>query len=158
MQHRMKEFSMTQEQMEALLERAMVGRVSTNGRDGYPYTVAVHFVYLDGRIYFHGLLKGQKLENLVKDSRICFEVDEMAGILRDKLDTACKADTAYESVVAAGEAFLVEEIPKKGRVLRALTRKYIPDSDDLPMPETRIRNTAVVELIPARMTGKYHRA
>ena len=157
MQHRMKEFPMTLEQMEALLERSMVGRVSTNGQDGYPYTVAVHYVYMDNRIYFHGLPKGQKLENLIKDSRICFEVDEMAGILREKLDTVCHADTAYESVVAAGEAFLVQDLQKKARILRYLTRKYIPDSDDLPMPEVRVKNTAVVELNPARMTGKYHR-
>ena len=46
MQHKMRENPLAPEGVNRLLERAMVGRVSTNGSDGYPYTVAVHFVYL----------------------------------------------------------------------------------------------------------------
>ena len=60
MQHKMRENPLAPEGVNRLLESAMVGRVSTNGSDGYPYTVAVHVVYREGAVYFHGLPKGEK--------------------------------------------------------------------------------------------------
>ncbi len=57
MQHRMKEFTMKEEDIRELLEWSDYGHISTICSNGYPYTVAVHYVYLNDKIYFHGCLK-----------------------------------------------------------------------------------------------------
>ena len=155
MQHRMKEGAMTTAEMEALLREAPVGRISTLGEDGYPYTVAVHFVYLDGKIYFHGLNAGQKLENMARCPRVCFETDVLDGLLAEDLQTPCSADSAYRSVVITGDAALVGDM-EKGRPLAALVEKYTPRWAHLELPAARVRGTAVAAVTPRSMTGKKH--
>ena len=153
----MKEGRMTREEVNALLDRAAVGRVTTLGADGWPYTVAVHFVRMGEKVYFHGLPRGEKLSNLTRDDRVCFETDELTAILDQGIDSPCSADAAYESAVVWGRAGLVTEEEKKEAVLRALIRKYVPAAGQMPMKEESIRGTAVVEVTPVRVTGKRHR-
>lgn len=157
MQQRMKEFTMAKEAIDAFLSKAQVGRISTINADGYPYTVAVHFVYRDGKIYFHGLPKGQKLNNISRCPKVCFEADEMTGLLLDKLDTPCKADTEYESVVIMGTAGIVADLHNKHRILKDIIRKYAPRLLDEEIPENMVKGTTVVEIIIENITGKYHR-
>ena len=157
MQHRMKEFSMTREAVERLLHRAQVGRFSTIGEDGYPYTVAVHFVYMDGRIYFHGLPRGRKLDNIARCPKVCFEADEMTALMLENLEHPCKADTEYESAFAAGTAGLIDGAREKEVILREIIKKYAPQLIGMEMPENMIGGTAVVKMEIERMTGKYHR-
>ena len=55
MQHRMREFQMTEPAVQSLLDRCPVMILSTTGADGFPYGVPVHTLWLDGKLYFHGL-------------------------------------------------------------------------------------------------------
>ncbi len=155
MQSRMQKHRMEKESVDLLLARAMVGRISTINENGYPYTVAVHFVYENNKIYFHGLSRGQKIDNIKRNSKVCFEVDEMKSLMLDNLDTACKADTEYESVVILGSATILSDMEVRKSVLQAIVRKYAPDLPD--MPYTMINGTAVVEIVIEEMTGKYHK-
>lgn len=104
MQHRMKEFSMTPEATEALLRRGLVGVLSTSGTDGAPYGVPVHYLWQDGRLWFHGLPAGEKLENIARDDRVSFTVWEFGGILTEGAENPCLADAAYECAVLRGKA------------------------------------------------------
>lgn len=85
MQHRMKEFTMTNKAIKNLLDRSKLGRISTIGSDGYPYTVAIHFIYLNDKIYLHSLPVGEKIDNIKNNSKVCFEVDEYTKLLVDDL-------------------------------------------------------------------------
>ena len=156
MQQRMKDFIMTDEAIHALLERAPVGRISTLGEDGWPYTVAVHFVWVDGQVYFHGLPRGEKLANIARDSRVCFECDELTGILYEGVTDPCKADAAYESVVIRGRAGLLTDPEEKLPILRAIIGKYVPSMAEAPIAPAMLAGTAVVKVTPERITGKYH--
>jgi len=157
MQQRMKEFTMEEGAIKALLKRAQYGHISTIGSDGYPYAVAVHFVYYNEKIFFHGLPKGEKLDNISKCSKVCFSVDEMKGLMVDGLESPCKAYTEYESVVIRGDARVVEDIVLKQIVLREIIRKYMPLDPEMPVPEKMEGATAVIEVSIGRITGKYHR-
>lgn len=157
MQHRMKEFSLSKEEMKKMLEEALAGRISTINEDGYPYTVAVHFLYYKEKLYFHGLLKGQKLDNIARNSKVCFEVDYLDGILTDNLEMPCKADAKYTSVVVTGDAVLINEEQKKRDILDQIVKKYTPQLTGYELPEARVKGTAVVEIQPKEITGKYHR-
>ena len=157
MQHRMKEFSMTPEAIGALLRRSPVGVLSTSGADGAPYGVPVHFLWQDGKLWFHGLPAGEKLENIARDDRVSFTVWEFGGILKDGVENPCQADAAYECAVLRGKARLVTDPEEKHRMLLAITEKYAPELVNLPIPEARITGTALVEITPVALTGKYHR-
>lgn len=157
MQQRMKLYSMNEAQIGSLLKRALVGRLSVNAPDGFPYTVPVHFVYLDGRVYIHGLLKGQKLDYLQKDNRVCFEADRLEALLTEHIEAACKADSAYESVIMTGRAAVIEDETRKALVLHAFAEKYVPRLAEAAMQAAQVRATAVIEVVPDRVTGKYHK-
>lgn len=156
MQNRMKEFTMTDQAIHALLDRAQVGRISTLGEDGYPYTVAVHYVWTEGCVFFHGLPRGEKLSNIARDSRVCFECDELTAILSEGVTDPCKADAAYESVVIRGRAELLADPAEKLPILRGIIAKYVPALADAPIADAMLAGTAVVKITPERISGKYH--
>ena len=106
MQARMKEHPLSTEQMDSLLDFVEVGHLGTLGENGFPYVTPVHFVRMNGRVYFHGLAVGQKLKNLRADSRVCFEVEGPHQYIQ--ADTPCDTNTAYESVIITGHAAVVE--------------------------------------------------
>jgi len=152
----MKEWPMDGAAVREFLAACPVGRVSTVGADGWPYTVAVHYVYRAGKIFFHGLNAGEKLDNLRRCDKVCFEADALDGILAEGIDAPCDADAAYRSVVVRGRARLVEDLDEKRAALAALVEKYLPGGTALPMEDRMVAGTAVVEIAPDRVTGKYH--
>ena len=98
MQPNMQKYPLSEEQMDALMERARYGVISTVGEDGYPYGTPVNFVVLDGRIFFHGRKVGEKVSNLKRDPRCCFTVVEEQGFERCD-DGACNTTSLYECVI-----------------------------------------------------------
>ena len=157
MQHTMKELQLSGEEIEQVLAQADVGRISTLNEKGYPYTVAVHYVWMDGKIYFHGLQKGHKLDNIKRNPKVCFEVDRLHQILREEIEMPCKVDTLYESVVILGDALILDEEGEKRQVLNQFVNKYTPDMEGYNLPEARVNGTAVVEINVREMTGKAHK-
>ena len=141
MQNRMKTHPMTEEAIEALLKRAQVGSIATLDEDGTPYAVPVHFVYLDGAVYFHGLPKGQKIDNLKARPQVCFSVWDMQGFLMDPEGRPCDTNTKYESVAAKGEASVLTDLAEKQTVLEAIIAKYTPQLSGTPLPENMLRGS-----------------
>lgn len=148
---------MDEKSMELLLGRAAVGRFSTINRDGYPYTIAMHFIYADGNIYFHCAKEGEKLENIAANPKVCFEVDEMKVIHIGDENLPCNISTGYESVLVFGEASVLRDTGKKREVLGKILQKYAPSCAEMEIPEAAAEKTAVVELVPCSRVGKYHK-
>ncbi|EHQ89109.1 pyridoxamine 5'-phosphate oxidase family protein [Desulfosporosinus youngiae] len=156
MQNRMKHFQLTKEEIDALLERADIGRFGTVREDGYPYAIPMHFVYYNGTIYMHGLPKGLKIDNVKGNPRACFEVDELLGLQPGEA-AACDTEAIYNSVVVLGRAHILEDIPSKREVLNRLVEKYTPQFAGKELPENMVKGTAVIELQVKECTGKYHK-
>lgn len=156
MQYRMKTHQLPQSEVHALLDKALTGTLSTINPDGAPYSVPVHFVFLDGVICFHGLPAGQKLDNLKTDPRVCFTVYEMRELLLDPDGKPCDTNTAYVSVVIQGKAKLLDMQEEKQRVLSAIVAKYTPQLAGRELPSNMVNGTAVVQIRIEKMTGKYY--
>lgn len=156
MQYRMKTHLLPQSKVHALLGRSLTGTLSTVDPGGAPYSVPVHFVFLDGAIYFHGLPAGQKLANLKADPRVCFTVHKMRGLLVAHDEKPCDTNTAYVSVVAQGTAKLLDKQEEKQRALSAIVRKYAPQLAGRELPSGMVKGTAVVQIAIEKMTGKYY--
>ena len=140
------------EEMEEILERALVGRLGLALDDG-PYIVPLNFAYGDGRIYFHTGLEGRKLEGIRQNPRVCFEADEMLEVVLNE-EQSCLSTTYYRSVIAWGKARLLESDEEKMRALELLLKKHAGKRKfELP-PEHALAIVNVCEIEIDKMTGK----
>ena len=138
--------------VEAILHECPVGSLATVGPNGAPYVVTVNYVYHDGKIYFHGALKGTKMDNIAREPRVCFEAHVVDCISR--ASRAIKFSTRYRSVIVRGRARQLTDPAAKMEALMALTARYAEGHPFEPPTEQEIAATAVVEIEIDEMTGK----
>jgi len=139
-------------ELESILTEGVVGAFATINEDGSPYIVTVNYVYHNSKIYFHCALKGKKLDNIIHDPRVCFEVHVI-----DRIIIAKKADDVsvrYRSVVINGHAKIISDPKLKEEALIALTAKYTEGHDVLPPSPECIAHTGIVEIEIDEITGK----
>lgn len=156
MQNRMKTHPLTGEQINRLLEHAATGTLATLNPDGTPYCTPIHFVHCDGTICFHGLPRGQKLDNIIRDPRVGFTAYEMAGLLFDPDGKPCDTNTEYESVILSGSAGFVENNGEKKEILKKIVQKYTPQLAGCEFPDNMVKGTAVIRITITEITGKYY--
>jgi len=137
----------------AMLERSPVGRIATVNQKGFPVIKPVNFLYLEGRIYLHSSIKGEKIEDIQRGSPVCFEVDEpLAYVVAST--SACQASYYYRSILIKGRAAFVEGRDKKVKILDKMMEKYQPERNHGEMPEETLERTAVIEILVKEITGK----
>lgn len=113
--------------IEQILQRETIGRMATIGKDGFPYITPVNYVYLNGSIFFHCAHEGEKIDNILRDSKVCFEVDVPLSYLGMEFDPErppCQVHQFYHCVIIRGRAELVEEINVKVAALNALMTSH----------------------------------
>lgn len=152
MQAKMKQHQLSEADADAFLDSAHVGRLATLGKDGYPYIVPVHFAFMNGMLYFHGLHAGDKLANIAANSNVGFEVDALDSLRHG--DAPCDTGTRYTSVIIKGKAAAVEDKDEVIAALDALVRKYAPQHAGGKYPEAMLASTTVVKITPVEKTGK----
>ena len=134
---------------EEILRRNTSGVLAVCGDEGYPYTVPLSYVYLDGALYFHCANEGHKLDAI----RGC---DKVSFCVIDKDDIVGEEYTTYfRSVVAFGRARVMEG-EEKFKPLVALCEKYYPGHLDHTEPKAAgaLSRTCLVEISVEHMTGK----
>ncbi len=60
----------------AYLQRHQWGRLATVSPEGEPHVTPVGYVFLAGRIYFHGLVRSRRGRHIAQGSRLCLCVDD----------------------------------------------------------------------------------
>jgi len=137
-----------------------VGRIASIDGDGYPQVIPMNFVHHNGVIYMHSHPFGEKLDNIRRNPKVGFEVDQHICFLPSyyfhKTD-ASQADTLYISVVVKGKAEIVEENEEKALALNALMEKYQKEGryEALDSNMSSVRDVAVIKITPREMNGKY---
>lgn len=139
--------------IEEILSICPVGRLGTNGRDGYPRIKPLNFAYRDGKIYFHSAKEGEKIDDIVRDNRVSFEIDEPLGYVRSNINP-CSAKYLYRSVVIKGRAAIVHDETERLHALRSLMRKYQPEGGYGEFLTEKLAITAVVRIDIEELTGK----
>jgi nitroimidazol reductase NimA-like FMN-containing flavoprotein (pyridoxamine 5'-phosphate oxidase superfamily) len=142
------------------LNRQPVGRVCSIDASGFPQIIPMNFVYSDGAIYMHSHPFGEKLDNIRRNRKVGFEVDQHVCFLPSYYfhpTDASQADTLYVSVVIKGTAEIVEDAREKARALNALMEKYQKEGKyealDPEMPV--VEEVAIIKVVPKEMRGKY---
>ena len=156
MQNRMKTHMLSHEQIENLLNKSITGTVATINSDGSPYVTPIHFVY-DGKcIYFHGLPKGQKIENIKNNPNVSFNVYNMDCLLFDENEKPCDTNTKYQSVIIQGQAYVTDDFDLKKEILNKIVDKYTPSLSGKVLPEAMVRGTAVIKVEIKEISGKFY--
>lgn len=127
--HRKKQALGTQEALGLLAgHTATSGVLALNDAQlGAPYAVPLSYAYLPGEggelgsVYFHGALKGRKVELMRADARASFCVVTADEIVPERFTTY------YRSVVVVGHMEIVKDEEEQMRALRALAAVYAPN-------------------------------
>jgi uncharacterized protein len=136
-----------------LLTTCEVGRLGTIGREGYPMIKPLNFAYVHEKIYFHTARDGEKIEDIARDSRVCFEIDVPLGY-RKAANHACEAGYRYQSVIMKGRAVMVEDGGERLFALDALMAKYQPEGGYGSYLPDKLGITGIVRIDIEEMTGK----
>ena len=142
-----------QDVIHGLLNTSHVGRLGTVTRDGRPMIKPLNFAYRDGRIYFHTAREGEKIDDIKRDNRVCFEVDLPIAYI-DGDENPCNAKYLYRSVIIKGRAVIVEDKAEKVLALGYLMEKYQPECGYGAFPEEKLNITGIVRIDIEEMTGK----
>ncbi|NIP62718.1 MAG: pyridoxamine 5'-phosphate oxidase family protein [Nitrosopumilaceae archaeon] len=150
----------SKEKINEFLNKEHIGRIASIDKSGFPEVIPMNFVFIDGSIYMHSHTKGEKLDNIRRNSRVGFEVDRelefLPSYFEDPKD-ASLADTLYVSVVIKGNATLVSDRKEKVLALNGLMKKYQQEGGYEPLQTDMsvIDEVEVIKVIPDSIKGKY---
>ena len=150
----------SKERIIEFLNQQETGRVCSIDKDGFPQIIPMNFVYANDAIYMHSHPRGEKLENITKNPKVGFEVDQSLEFLPSYFSSptdASQADTLYISVVIKGNAILVSDPKEKTLALNELMKKYQPEGGYEKMsPDMEVvKEVAIIKVITVTMRGKY---
>ncbi|SHO47040.1 putative Pyridoxamine 5'-phosphate oxidase [Nitrosotalea sinensis] len=150
----------SQERIIEFLNKQETGRVCSIDENGYPQIIPMNFVYANGSIYMHSHPRGEKLENMTRNSKVGFEADQSLEFLPSYFTSptdASQADTLYISVVIKGNATIVSNPKEKAMALNELMKKYQPEGgyEELSQNMKVVEEVAIIKIVPVTMRGKY---
>lgn len=148
------------EKIKEFLNEEHVGRVASIDENGFPQIIPMNFAYINNTIYMHSYLRGEKLDNILRNSKVGFEVDRELEFLPSYFShpmDASQADTLYISVVIKGRGSLVQDYGEKALGLNGLMKKYQPEGNYTPLQKDDLvlDEVAVIKIIPESIRGKY---
>ena len=152
MRHHEKEIQ-DRQTIAGILNTCHTGHLGTVGADGYPMVKPLNFVCCGEKIFFHSSLEGEKIRDIGRDSRVCFEVD-MPIRYRRACTEPCEADYDFRSVIIRGRAHLVRDRDEKIKALKWLMEKYQPSGGYGDFSPRKLSITAVVRIDIEAMSAK----
>jgi len=138
--------------IEEILRENQVGRLGT-AVDGEPYIVPMNYTYVSGKILMHTHRDGKKVRDIEANPRVCFEVDSGEMI---EGDDPCGYSWEYRSVIAHGDARIIDDLAGKLEALRLISDKYAFGKGRKLTLEAveRFKDLVVIEVTVTGMTGK----
>jgi uncharacterized protein len=153
-----------------------VGRICSIDSDGFPQVIPMNFVFIKTQhrmkmnkhytpinsdaIYMHSHPFGEKIENIKRNPKVGFEVDQYVCFLPSYYyhpTDASQADTLYISVVIKGNAFMIDDAIEKAFALNMLMKKYQTEGfyESLNQSMRSVRAVSVIKVVPQDIRGKY---
>lgn len=141
---------LSEEETIEILKRSTSGVLALSGDNGYPYAVPLSYVYLDGKIIFHGAKTGHKIDAILANEKASFCVIDQDEIIPEKYTTC------FRSVIAFGRVHILEEEQEIYKTAFALSEKYhpgFPEAHDKEIKSTFSRLCMMVMTVE-HLTGK----
>jgi len=136
-------------EIDAIIRAARVLRLGLADEEE-PYVVPLSFGYDGKSFYFHGAPEGRKIELIRRNSRVCFEIDELEEIV--EAADSCGWAARYRSVIGVGRASILEDRESKRRGLGLVMAQY--SSREHSFPDRTVDRTCVVRVDVLSISGK----
>ena len=125
------------------------GVLALLGDYDYPYAIPMSHVYVDGKIYFHGAMKGHKNDAVEKCDKVSYCV----------MDKGVKNGDnwwyTFKSVIVFGRIRILSDDDEKIEKLTHLGDKFFPTHQETVDEISRLlHRTAVFEITIEHMSGK----
>lgn len=141
------QITMTDDEVAAFVAQSRTATMATIGPTGTPHLVAMWFAVVDGQVWFETKAKSQKAQNLRRDDRLTFMVED--GLTYDTL----------RGVSMEGRAVLVDDPDALWRVGISVWERYTgPYTDEAkPLVEFMLHKRVAVRLDVERVRSWDHR-
>lgn len=122
--------------------------------DGQPYVIPTMFARVGDAIYFHGSAASRTLRGVSSGLAVCVTVTLVDGLVLAR--SVFNHSMNYRSVVALGNASLVDAPEEKLAALRAFTEKILPGRwNDARQPsEKELKATSILRLPLSEVSAK----
>lgn len=126
----------------ALLSSSRYGRLGLS-YEGQPHVIPMSYAYSNGKVYLHSRGKGEKLEIVKNNPKVCFQVD--------RLD-----QNRWSSVIAYGMVSISTDVEAKLRMFDAFVHKGLEGHGcrHFKREELGTLNMIIWELEIESMTGR----
>ncbi|MFP4460216.1 MAG: pyridoxamine 5'-phosphate oxidase family protein [Candidatus Zixiibacteriota bacterium] len=136
-----------------------LGEILENGRicriamidNGVPYIIPLCYGYEDGYLYFHTAPEGKKIDLILENQYIGFEIDIAHELITDEI--AGKWTMKYKSISGNGRAELVGNYQDKIDAYRVIMEQF-SGSRDWNFAPGCIDASLIIKLEIMTMTGK----
>jgi len=142
------------EPQRALYDREVIYRILDEGfvchvgftADGQTYVIPTMYARVGDAIYFHGSAASRMLRGVASGLNVCVTVTLADGLVLAR--SVFNHSMNYRSVVALGNAVIVDEGSQKLDALRAFTEKILPGRwNEARQPnETELKATSILRL------------
>ena len=120
----MRKYERDREYALKVIDSCIYGTLSMVDLKGDPYGVPISLARIDDHIYFHGSLKGKKMEILQNTPRVSLSCVGKFELVEEEFTTY------YQSAIVEGVVEIVEDRDEKVEGLRTLSLKYASSSMD----------------------------
>ncbi|HGY3716187.1 pyridoxamine 5'-phosphate oxidase family protein [Citrobacter sp. Res13-Sevr-PEB04-36] len=139
-----------------IIKTHQICRIALNN-ESHPYIVPVNFgyEYMGDRwtIWFHGARTGKKMRLLRKNSAISVELDGDHRLI--EAENACDYSYAYTSIIASGEATIVQDRKEMEHGLDVIMRQAAPGRS-FSYRDDMIKAVCVVRIDCQTLTCRRH--
>jgi uncharacterized protein len=146
----------------ALFDREAIYKILDEGfvchvgfaAEGQPYVIPTMFARVGDSIYFHGSAASRMLRGLSAGLPVCITVTLADGLVLAR--SVFNHSMNYRSVVALGQATVIDDPAEKLRALQALAEKLIPGRwNDARHPnEKELKATSILKLPLTEVSAK----
>jgi len=122
--------------------------------EGQPFVIPTMYARVGDSLYFHGSAASRMLRGASSGTPVCITVTLLDGLVLAR--SVFNHSMNYRSVVALGQATLVEDPVEKLAALEAFTQKLIPGRwNDARQPnEQELKATSILKLPLIEVSGK----
>src|SRR5215831_10788341 len=133
------------EVINAILDEGLVCHVGFTA-EGQTYVIPTMYARIGDAIYFHGSAASRMLRGLASGLNVCISVTLSDGLVLAR--SVFNHSMNYRSVLALGNATVVDEPAEKLAALQAFTEKLLPGRwDDARQPNEReLKATSILRL------------
>lgn len=128
-----------------VLKNSEYGFLAMTNPEGEPYCIPLAYAVEGDTLYFHSGRRGEKLDSLRKNPRVCFTT-----VLYSK-SLPAEYSMSFASCVAVGDMRFVTDEEERTRAMTLITAKYAPDFMNCAKFDRQMRGMPAVEILALKV-------